>query len=91
MDWCPKTQGIRRGILSRISSVVENGYSGLLVPPNEPKALAGAIRRLLLDEDLLERMGKNARRLAEQHPWSLVAEQTENLCRQAAVRRLGYA
>lgn len=74
-----------------IPSVIENGYNGLLVPPNEPKALAGAIKRLLSDEDLLSRMGKNARRLAEQHPWSLVAEQTENLYRRAAARRLRYA
>jgi hypothetical protein len=37
----------------------------LLVPPNDPNALALAIRRLRNDHDLCVRMGLNARRWIE--------------------------
>ena len=66
-----------------IPSVIQHGYNGLLVPPNDPKALAEATLRVLKNEDLRQQLGKNGRKLAEQHDWSLVAEQTEKLYRRA--------
>jgi glycosyltransferase involved in cell wall biosynthesis len=66
-----------------IPSVIQNGYNGLLVPPNRPEALAEAIKTALADEDLLERMGRNGRKFAEQHDWSITAEQTENVYKRA--------
>jgi glycosyltransferase involved in cell wall biosynthesis len=39
---------------------------GILVPPNNPKALAGAIGRLAADENLRRTMGRAARRRYEQ-------------------------
>lgn len=66
-----------------IPSVIRNGYNGLLVPPDDPQALAQAMKRVLTDEDLLEDMGKNGRTFAEQHDWLMVAEQTESLYRRA--------
>lgn len=39
------------------SFIVQDGLTGLVVPPGEPNALAGAIRRLLEDPDLRVRMG----------------------------------
>ena len=41
--------------------VVEDGVTGILVPPGDPQALAEAITRLLHDRDLRERMGKAGR------------------------------
>jgi glycosyltransferase involved in cell wall biosynthesis len=70
-----------------IPSVIRDGYNGLLVPPNDPSTLAEAIRKVLADEDLLKQMGKNGRSFAEQHDWSIVAQQTESLYKRALARQ----
>lgn len=44
--------------------VVEDGLNGLLVPPRDPKALARAVERLLLNPELRRSMGESARRKA---------------------------
>lgn len=41
-----------------LPSVVEDGVTGLLVPPEDPQALASAILRLLQDETARRRMGE---------------------------------
>lgn len=66
-----------------IPSVIRDGYNGLLVPPNDPSALAEAIKKVLSDDDLLKRMGRNGRVFAERHDWSIVAKQTEELYKRA--------
>jgi glycosyltransferase involved in cell wall biosynthesis len=43
-----------------VPDIVEDGVSGLLVPPRDPAALAGAISRLLRDGDLRQRLAKTA-------------------------------
>jgi glycosyltransferase involved in cell wall biosynthesis len=47
-----------------VTEVVRNQESGILVPPEDPRALADAMLRLLKDQELRERMGEAARRLA---------------------------
>jgi glycosyltransferase involved in cell wall biosynthesis len=42
--------------------IVEDGESGLLVPPGDPSALAAAISRLLQDRMTAKRLGQSARR-----------------------------
>ena len=49
-----------------IPQVVQDGENGLLVPPAEPAALAAAVRRLLTDGALADRMGEAGRRRAEE-------------------------
>ena len=44
-----------------IPEVVEDGHTGLLVPPADPVALAGALARLFGDGDLRRRIGAAAR------------------------------
>ena len=44
-----------------VASVVEDGETGLLVPPAEDAALAWAVRRLVVDRELRERLGQAGR------------------------------
>lgn len=48
-----------------IPEMVEDGVTGLLVPPGDPAALAGAISSLLEDRQRAEKMGAAGRRRAE--------------------------
>jgi len=48
-----------------VPELVQDGATGLLVPPAEPAALAAALGRLLTDAELRSRMGKAARAHAE--------------------------
>ena len=60
-----------------ITEIVEEGQTGLLVERDNATALAEAILRLLVDDDLRKRMGKAGREQAiERYSWDLV---TENL------------
>jgi glycosyltransferase involved in cell wall biosynthesis len=52
--------------LSGIPEAVQHGTTGLLVEPNDPMALANALRQLLDDDELCKRMGiQGRRRVAE--------------------------
>jgi glycosyltransferase involved in cell wall biosynthesis len=51
---------------SGIPEIIENGVSGILVPPRDSKALAEAIMTLVNDSDLRQRMGEAGRSRAEQ-------------------------
>lgn len=52
--------------ISGIPELVRDNETGLLVPPDNPSALAGAIMRLACDEALRIRLGRQARALVEQ-------------------------
>ncbi|MGD0766425.1 MAG: glycosyltransferase [Dehalococcoidia bacterium] len=63
-----------------IPDVVEDGVSGLLVPPKDVAALSRAILRLLADEEVRRRMGVAARAfVAERYSWQENARQMEAL------------
>jgi len=47
-----------------VAEVVDDGVTGLLVPPEQPEAIAGAVLRLLGDEALRARMGAAGREAA---------------------------
>jgi glycosyltransferase involved in cell wall biosynthesis len=64
----------RAGALPEI--VGEHG-TGILVPPADPPALAAAIKRLLADKQLRQRMGDAARkRIEESFSWEGAARKT---------------
>src|SRR2546422_11717840 len=56
-----------------IPDIVEDGVSGLLVPPGDAAALAAAVRRLRDDPDLARRLGEGGRRrLRERFNWPAI-------------------
>lgn len=68
-----------------IVEVVEDGVTGTLVPPADPAALAGALRRLLLDRDRARAMGQaGRRRVEERFSWASVAARTRAVYEEAA-------
>jgi len=68
-----------------IPEVVDDGMTGLLVPPDDPAALAEALGRVLADPAAARAMGTAGRRRAvEYFSWSAVAEQTAALYRELA-------
>jgi len=50
-----------------IPELVAEGRNGLLVPPEDPKALSDAMVRLLADADLRQAMGQEGQRLVQSH------------------------
>jgi glycosyltransferase involved in cell wall biosynthesis len=53
---------------------VEDGRSGLLVPPRDPPALAAALARVLADQSLRETLGARGRELSRtRHSWAAIA------------------
>jgi len=62
-----------------IPYLLQDGLDALLVPPDEPIAMANAVRCILTEPELAERMSLNARKKAEQLDWSIVLPQWENL------------
>jgi phosphatidyl-myo-inositol alpha-mannosyltransferase len=57
--------------------VVRDGVDGLLVPPDDPPALAGSVRAVLDDPDLARRLGEAGRARAERYAWSTVTGEIE--------------
>jgi starch synthase len=63
-----------------ILEVVEDGKTGLLVPPANAEALAAALNRVLGNPALGRSMGQAGRRRVEEHfAWASVAERTEQV------------
>jgi len=57
-----------------LPALVRDGGEGLLVPPGDPAALAGALLRLAADPALRGRLGRAARaRVLAEHTWNAVA------------------
>ena len=63
-----------------IPEVIADGETGLLVPPDDPAALADALNTLLRDPDLAADMGRRGRKRAvAEFGWPAIAAQTAAL------------
>ncbi len=67
-----------------IPYLLEEGKTGLLVPTDDPGAVAAAVSRLLADPGLARRLSTNGRSLAEQSAWPRVREQWLGLLERVA-------
>jgi colanic acid/amylovoran biosynthesis glycosyltransferase len=67
-----------------LGDAVEDGVTGLLVPPRDPAALRAAVERLLADEELRQRLGAAARAAAsERFSWAAATRATIRAYRDA--------
>jgi glycosyltransferase involved in cell wall biosynthesis len=67
--------------------VIEDGVSGLLVPPRDPARLAQAMVQVLDDSLLRRRLGhEGRRRIAENFSWRETARRTEALYEEVRIR-----
>jgi glycosyltransferase involved in cell wall biosynthesis len=62
-----------------IPYLLEHGKNGLLVPPNDPEAMAQAVLSILHKPKLAESLSRNARNTAEQFDWSFIVPKWEAL------------
>jgi len=66
-----------------LPEVVEDGVTGILVPPADPRALADAMDTFMRDAQLRRRMGQAGRqRILEKFSWRKAALQTEAVYQQ---------
>jgi len=74
-------------------TVLNDGREGLLVPPEDPPALAQAIVKVLLDRGLARRLAANGLERVQQYSWPKLAERVEafyeELAREYPVPRYG--
>ena len=69
-----------------IPEIIEEGITGLLVPPASPTPLADAVSSLIADADLRHRMGGAARqRAVTEFAWPVIARRTAEVY-EAALR-----
>jgi glycosyltransferase involved in cell wall biosynthesis len=61
-----------------------DGHDALLVPPNDAPAMAAAVRRILTEPGLAERLSRNARAKTAQFDWSVILPQWEALLMEVA-------
>ena len=68
-----------------IPEILDHGRAGLLVSPDDVEALAGALLRLLSDDDLARDLGAAGRRhLEAAHTWDHVVERMAPVLRAIA-------
>lgn len=61
VEWMAAGRPLVATSVGCLPEYVEDGRAGLLVPPGDPKAMAGALARLLGDAELRRRLGRGAR------------------------------
>lgn len=55
-----------------VEDAIQDGYNGLLVPQNNIPATSQAIKKILSNQNLAQRLGQNGQKLARQSDWSYV-------------------
>ncbi len=65
-----------------IPMIIEDGVNGFLVEPRDPDAMAQALGRLIVDEEMRRRMGEAARtKIEREFSWSTVVSKTVEVYR----------
>jgi glycosyltransferase involved in cell wall biosynthesis len=70
-----------------IPYLLQHEEDALLVPPDNPEAMAAAVRRILNEPGLAERLSRNARKKSEHYEWSIILPEWEALLTSVAQER----
>ena len=65
--------------MAGVRDLVVDGINGILVPPDDPRALRDALARLANERGLAARMGEAGRRSVEAYAWERVLPRLESL------------
>lgn len=66
--------------VGNFAEMVEDGKTGLIVPPRDANSLSEAIIKLLQDDDLRGKMGENGKKLLEgRYNWNNIAEKINKI------------
>jgi len=76
---------------SGMADVVEDGFSGLLVPPANSERLADAVERVCVSADLRKQLGQAAQTTMRRYTWDRVVEKLEAILYQAAESRAAHS
>lgn len=71
-----------------IPDIVQDGITGLLVPPNDANAARGALGRVLRDGALRRTIAEQGRVHAQQYDWGIIAEMYGQVYDQLLVHRV---
>lgn len=69
------------------TEILENGIHGLLVPPNDPLALAAALNQIKTDPVLAAQLAENGKRRSVDFGWDTLVRRTETLLCAAATKK----
>jgi starch synthase len=67
--------------------MVDDGRTGLLVPIDDPEALAGAVARLYREAELAGRLARAARLECPKYSWAAAANRWKSLYIRLGTRR----
>lgn len=74
-----------------IPYLLEDGVDALLVSPDDPDAMAKAVKRIIAEPGLAKILSANARHKAEQFDWSVILPQWEALFEEVIIKhRMKY-
>lgn len=77
--------------IAGFAQVLTDGIEGFLVTPRSEEQIAIALKRLIDDEGLRERMGQNGRKTVETYRWERVTERVEEYYRKAMITHAARA
>ncbi len=65
-----------------LAHLVQHGVNGFHVPSRDPEALAAAMLALLTDDELRQKLGRQARAYAQQYDWSNIVQRMLSVYRE---------
>lgn len=68
--------GVPLVVTKNAGSLVKDGKTGFIVPPDNPEAIAKSLEKLHQDSELNRQMGLAARQKVEQYPWEAYGART---------------